>query len=70
MESPYTIASLPRPLDNVHGETHVARVFGLRGSKKRKRHEVAVAVDGESLNIYDVRLSSSQIIYSNIADNL
>lgn len=55
MEAPYTIASLPKPLDAENGTIYAAPVFSSRGLKKRKRHEVVVGVDGESLNIYNVR---------------
>jgi hypothetical protein len=56
MEAPYTIASLPKPLDAENGSIYAAPVSSYRGLKKRKRHEVIVGVDGESLNIYNVRL--------------
>lgn len=59
MEAPYTIASLPKPLDADNGAIYAAPVFSYRGLKKRKRHEVIVGVDGESLNIYNVRLRKS-----------
>lgn len=56
MEAPYTIASLPKPLDAETGSIYAAPVFSYRGLKKRKRHEVVVGVDGESVNIYNVRM--------------
>ena len=59
MEAPYTIASLPKPLDAENGTIYAAPVFSYRGLKKRKRHEVIVGVDGESLNIYNVRSRKS-----------
>lgn len=54
IEAPHTIATLPTPLDANNGRTQAAPVHSLRGSKKRKRHEVAVGVDGETVNIYNV----------------
>lgn len=54
IEEPYTIATLPRPLDQEHGRIHPATVSSLSGSRKRKRHEIAVGVDGEGVNIYNV----------------
>ena len=54
MEAPHAIASLPRPFDAEHGQTYATSVFSIKGSRKRKRHEVAVAVDGESVNVYNV----------------
>ena len=54
MESPYTVTSLSRPLDSEHGKIQAAAIHSFRGLKKRKRHEMVVGVDGESLNIYNV----------------
>ena len=53
-EAPYTIASVPNPLDRENGRTQACIVYGIRSSKKRKRHEIAVAVDGEGVSIYNV----------------
>ncbi|KAH8705293.1 hypothetical protein BGW36DRAFT_285663 [Talaromyces proteolyticus] len=52
---PSVLAQLPRPLQVSTGKTQVGEVFSLADSKKRKRYEVAVAVDGEGLNIYNVQ---------------
>lgn len=53
------MASLPRPIDPSNGRYVVGEVYGgVPGSKKRKRSEVAVGIDGESVNLYDVRLES------------
>ncbi|RMY76501.1 hypothetical protein D0863_01909 [Hortaea werneckii] len=60
MEAPFAIASLPKPLDAENGKVRAAPVFGIRESRKRKRHEVAVGVDGESVNVYNIQ-SQSQI---------
>ena len=54
MEEPYSIASVPEPLDKDRGRIFTAPVYALSGSRKRKRREVAVGIDGESVNIYDV----------------
>lgn len=54
IEAPYTIASLPSPLDGEHGRTYASPVVGIKESRKRKRHEVAVGIDGEGVNIYNV----------------
>ena len=54
MEAPYATATLAKPLDSAHGRTWIAPVHGIREGKKRKRHEVAVGVDGEGVNIYNV----------------
>jgi len=50
------VASLPRPIDHSNGRYVVADVHGgALGSKKRKRSELAVGVDGEGVTLYDVR---------------
>lgn len=52
LQAPSLIASLPRPFSE--GKCQFAEVYGLEGSKKRKRYEVAAAIDGEGVNIYNV----------------
>nr|POF13947.1 uncharacterized protein CFP56_02971 [Quercus suber] len=59
MEYPYTIASLPRPLDVEDGRIYAAPVYAWRGSRKRKRHEVVVGIDGESVNVYNIQNQTS-----------
>jgi len=55
LQNPYVVASLPRPIDHSNGRYVVGDVYGgAPGSKKRKRSELAVGVDGEGVNIYDV----------------
>lgn len=50
------IASLPRPIGNSNGRYMVGDVYGgAPGLKKRKRSELVVGVDGEGVNLYDVR---------------
>lgn len=51
---PAVLAQLPQPLFETNGQTYFGPCYGLRGSRKRKRLEIAAAVDGETLNIYDV----------------
>lgn len=55
MEAPYSIASIPRPIDSTDGRRWASPVHGIRDSKKRKRHEVVIGVDGESVNLYNVK---------------
>lgn len=66
LQAPYVVASLPRPIDFSSGRYVVGEVFvGAQGSKKRKRSELVVGVDGEGVNLYDVgigmKLSASMI---------
>ncbi|KAI7358620.1 hypothetical protein KC354_g9641 [Hortaea werneckii] len=64
MEAPFAIASLPKPLDAEKGKVRAAPVFGIRESRKRKRHEVAVGVDGESVNVYNIQSQSQVASYA------
>jgi hypothetical protein len=60
IEKPTVVATLPRPIDHSTGRYVVSEVHGgTLGSRKRKRSELVVGVDGEGLNIYDVRLRHS-----------
>ncbi|KAF2873851.1 hypothetical protein BDV95DRAFT_666869 [Massariosphaeria phaeospora] len=60
--APYTLASLPHPLDSISGRTQAAGVYSLSGTKKRKRTEIAVGVDGEGILIYS--LQNPQLVTS------
>ncbi|KAK1147153.1 hypothetical protein N8T08_001892 [Aspergillus melleus] len=55
LQPPSVLAQLPRPLQASTGKIRIGEVHGLADSKKRKRYEVAVAVDGEAVNIYNVQ---------------
>jgi len=55
VQPPYVFATLPKPLDHTEGRYVVGEVYGDQpGSKKRKRAELAVGIDGEGVNLYDV----------------
>ena len=56
IQTPYPIAHLPHPLDPLNGRSFVSNIYSVVGSKKRKRNEIAIATDGEAINIYGVRL--------------
>ncbi|KAI1134829.1 hypothetical protein F5Y05DRAFT_191928 [Hypoxylon sp. FL0543] len=63
IQKPYVLATLPRPLDPATGRYVVSEVYGSApGSRKRKRHELAVGIDGEAVNIYNV--SSARLVTS------
>ncbi|KAJ1337261.1 Utp8 family [Microdochium nivale] len=63
IQKPYVLATLPRPVDPTTGRYVVGNVYGsLPGSRKRKRSELAIGTDGDSMNIYDV--SSSRLVTS------
>ncbi|QDS77163.1 hypothetical protein FKW77_001660 [Venturia effusa] len=55
IDAVYTIANIPRPIDQTNGRILAATVHSLSNSKKRKRSQVAVSIDGEGVNIYSVK---------------
>ncbi|KAM5370796.1 hypothetical protein ACJA88_009867 [Fusarium oxysporum] len=58
IHKPFVLATLPRPLDHTEGRIVAREVYGLRdGQKKRKRTELVVGVDGETISIYDIPAS-------------
>jgi hypothetical protein len=66
LQKPYVVASLPRPIDRSNGRYVVSEVYGgVPGSKKRKRSELAVGIDGEGVNLYDVRYMNTVSSMSN-----
>lgn len=57
IQKPYVLTTLPRPLNReASGSAYaVGDVWSQpKGSKKRKRPELAVGIDGEAVNLYDV----------------
>ncbi|KAL4998550.1 hypothetical protein BDV10DRAFT_166802 [Aspergillus recurvatus] len=55
LQPPSVLAQLPRPLHASTGKTRISEVYSLANAKKRKRYEVAVAVDGEAVNLYNIQ---------------
>lgn len=54
-QSADTLITLPRPLGSAEGQYQATTVWGWEnGSRKRKRSEIAVGIDGEGVNIYNV----------------
>jgi len=49
-----TLVSLPLPFDHDNGKIQAAAVSDLSTGKLKKRHEIAVSIDGETVSIYDV----------------
>jgi hypothetical protein len=62
IDAPFALASLPRPGTTTAGRTQAAGVYSISGAKKRKRAEVAVAVDGEGISVYS--LQNPQLVTS------
>lgn len=54
IQKPYTLAEIPRDITGASGNILSGDVFAVTGSKKRKRTELALAIDREGVNIYDV----------------
>ena len=57
MYAPDVLELLPKPLDTKNGHTYAAPVWGIRGLRKQKRHEVVVGVDGEAIIVYNVTIA-------------
>ena len=57
IETPVTLLALPGPVSGIRA----GPVQSISGSRKRKRVEVVLGSDGQSVNIYDVRNSGSYI---------
>ena len=54
LERPYTIADIPPDLKGSTSETFASDVYAISGSRKRKRSEIALAIDRQGVNIYNV----------------
>lgn len=61
---PYLLAEIPQDLTGSPGNLLAAEVYAIAGSKKRKRSELALAIDRQGINIYDVSLCSMLQGYS------
>ncbi|KAF1847174.1 uncharacterized protein K460DRAFT_306091 [Cucurbitaria berberidis CBS 394.84] len=60
--TPFTLASLSKPVRSTNGRVHAAGVCSASGVKKRKRTEIVVGLDGEGLSIYS--LQNPQLVTS------
>ena len=56
IQKSYLLADIRRDLTGLPGNVHAADVVAVAGSKKRKRSELALAIDRQGINIYDVSL--------------
>ncbi|KAK4178022.1 hypothetical protein QBC36DRAFT_325781 [Triangularia setosa] len=69
IHTPYVLTTLASPFADSHGPgRHIpGEVFGQKqGLKRRKRSELAVAIDGVAVGIYDI-LSSQQVATHNVS---
>ncbi|KAL5598695.1 hypothetical protein BROUX41_003392 [Berkeleyomyces rouxiae] len=59
IRKPYVLATLPRPFNPETGKFFVGDVFGHQlDQPRKKRTELIAAIDGESVNLYDIASSS------------
>ncbi len=58
IQKPYLLAGIQQDLTGSHGNILATDIFTVAGSKKRKRSELALAIDRQGINIYDVSLFS------------
>ncbi|MCJ1250553.1 hypothetical protein MMC30_007781 [Trapelia coarctata] len=57
LQSFQVLAKLPKPVHKQKAKPFSASVHALVGGKKRKRSELAIAVDTEGINLYDIQTS-------------
>lgn len=51
---PTLLAKLPRAGTSEEGSRKLSQVYGVRDGKTKKRNEVCAAIDGNSINIFEV----------------
>ena len=54
LQHPQLLTKLPKSFANEKSRVHTADVHSITRGRKRKRSEIAVAVDNEGINLYDV----------------
>ena len=54
IKEPHVVAELPEALGSGGGRSLAANIYSLVGGRKRKRSELALALDNQSVNLYDV----------------
>ncbi|KAM0805063.1 hypothetical protein BDR22DRAFT_926324 [Usnea florida] len=57
IQKPYVLADIQQDLTGLPRSIYSTDVFAITGSKKRKRSELALAIDRQGIDIYDVQLS-------------
>ncbi|KAG8530464.1 uncharacterized protein KY384_004967 [Bacidia gigantensis] len=58
---PYLIADVPSDLTGVHGNVFATDVYSFSTLERKKRSEVALAIDRQGINIYDVNNHSADL---------
>lgn len=54
IEAPVTLFTLPQPSNSSSKGQQAGPSHSISGSRKRKRTEIVVGSDGETVNVYDV----------------
>ena len=72
IQAPYTIARLPEAPFPDTARTQCADVRSVTGCRKRRRSELAVAIDHTCINLYDVDYlgSAGRIAFNSILGTL
>ncbi len=62
IQKPLVVAQLSEPVGHAAGRYVVSDVHGgVPGTRKRKRAELAVGIDGEGTNLYDVCILAQEV---------
>ena len=56
IQNPYLLTEIQQDLTGLHGNVLASDVVAVTRSKKRKRSELALAVDHQGIKVYDVSL--------------
>ena len=56
IQKPYLLADIQQDLIGIPGNILATDVLAITGSKKRKRSELALAIDRQGVNVYDVSI--------------
>ena len=55
---------LPRPIDTPSSQTRTAPVYVIDNAGRKKRSEIVVGIDGESINVYDIKTPGLKTAYA------
>lgn len=56
MQEPHIIAEIPQDVTGSLGKIQASNVCTVAGVQKKKRSEIALAIDRQGLNVYDVQV--------------
>ena len=55
IQEPQVIAEIPQDIIGSHGKILPSDIYAVVGSQKKKRSEIALVIDRQGVNIYDVQ---------------